>query len=134
MDKILVAVSEANTARFLRSSLEAAGFQVLTAVEGDAAWQVARAAQPALAVVAADASGLGRDLLVRLHADANLAFLPVLIIGEPVPPQSIAEWLMWGADDYIGQPVSARLLSALVHAKLRRGGSDPAAHPTQLLL
>jgi two-component system, OmpR family, phosphate regulon response regulator PhoB len=119
--EILVAESEERTARFLRAALESAEYQVLQATDGDAAMKILRTRKPALVLIAANLPGLSsRQILLRVRADSRLSNLPVILLGDPDSAEESVEWLMLGADDYISKPVSARLLIALVHAKIRR--------------
>ena len=119
--KILVAESEVSTARFLRAALESAEYQVLPASDGDAALKILRTQKTALVLLGANLPGFSsRQILLRVRADSRMGNLPVIILGEPASTEESVEWLMLGADDYITKPVSARLLIALVHAKIRR--------------
>jgi DNA-binding response OmpR family regulator len=121
--EILVAATDMNTAHLINSYLVSTGYPVVLATGADSLWEMIRSKRPALALITADLPGLPQ-ILARVRTDPNLAYLPVLVLGDAASPAQAADWLIRGADDYVRQPVSARLLSALVLAKLRRRGRN----------
>ncbi len=119
--KILVGEAEPRRADLIQSSLEAAGFQVISTTDSASAWEIIQTQDLAIALVDTNLPGLREDnILLRVRADPSLANLPLVILGDAASSEQAVEWLNMGADDYMSRSISPRLLVAEVHGKLRR--------------
>jgi DNA-binding response OmpR family regulator len=121
MDRILVVDDDRDIVRLVRSYLEKAGYQVLTAYDGESALQVLRSEKPQLLILdlmLPDKDGWDVARLVR--ADSNIAATPIIMLTARVEDNDKIVGLEIGADDYITKPFNPREVVARVRALLRR--------------
>lgn len=131
--KILVVDDDPHIVRLVRTYLEQAGFRVITAADGDAAFALMRSERPDLAVLDVmlpKRDGLELTRLVR--SDPVLAATPILLLTARVEDVDRILGLELGADDYVTKPFNPREVVARVKAILRR--SEPSAAPSQPLV
>ena len=99
--------------------LERAGFQVVTAVDGDEALELARSRRPVLAVLdVMMPKRTGYEVLAELRADETLRQLKVILLSARVQESDIARGLDAGADAYLAKPFKAQDLVAKVEELL----------------
>lgn len=121
MTRILVVDDDQKIVRLIRSYLEQAGFQVLTAFDGETALHALRHDQPDLVVLdlmLPDRDGW--DITRIIRADPSLAQTPVIMLTARVEDADKISGLELGADDYITKPFNPREVVARVKAVLRR--------------
>jgi two-component system alkaline phosphatase synthesis response regulator PhoP len=121
MHRILVVDDDPQIVRLARSYLEQAGFEVLTASDGEQALHVARADHPDLLVLdlmLPRRSGL--DVAQVIRKDATLAHLPIIMLTARVEDADRIKGFALGADDYVTKPFNPLELVARVQAVLRR--------------
>jgi DNA-binding response OmpR family regulator len=119
---ILVIDDEARIVKLVRDYLERAGFQVLTARDGETALQVARLERPDLIVLDLMLPGLdGLDVCRRLRQESGV---PIIMLTARVEEADRIVGLELGADDYVTKPFSPRELVARVRATLRRANGQ----------
>ena len=121
MDRILVVDDDRDIVRLVRSYLEKAGFQVLTAHDGESALRVLRSEKPQLVILdlmLPDRDGWDVARLVR--ADSSIAATPIIMLTARVEDNDKIVGLEIGADDYITKPFNPREVVARVRALLRR--------------
>ncbi|MCB9098428.1 MAG: response regulator transcription factor [Anaerolineales bacterium] len=129
MARILVVDDDQKIVRLVRSYLEQAGYQVLTAFDGETALHTLRREKPDLVVLdlmLPDRDGW--DITRIIRADATLAPTPVIMLTARVEDADKLTGLELGADDYITKPFNPREVVARVKAVLRRtttGGAPP---------
>src|SRR5688572_9974443 len=118
MKRILVVDDEPRIVELAKAYLEHAGFEVVSAADGEAALQVARGQVPDLVVLDL---GLpkrdGLDVARALRRDSDV---PIVILTARDDEVDRILGLELGADDYITKPFSPRELVARVRAVLRR--------------
>ena len=115
------------------ADLEGAGFEVVVATDGEAAFAALRAARADIAIVDGRFEGDGLAFCEQLWAE-HPGF-PVLMIG-PNDENLVTKALTTGADDYLVLPLRPAELVARVRAVLRRaphwvgngGHHEPAIH------
>ena len=132
MARILVVDDDKKIVRLVRSYLEQANFQVLTAYDGEGALHIIRRDRPDLVVLdlmLPDRDGWEITRLVR--SDPTLAKLPIVMLTARVEDTDKIIGLELGADDYIAKPFNPREVVARVRAVLRRATDSPA--PLQTL-
>lgn len=130
--RILVADDDPHITRLVRSYLEQAGFQVLTAADGEQALHVIRHDRPDLAVL--DVMMPKRDgfeLVRLLRADATLAGIPILMLTARVEDADKLRGLDLGADDYLTKPFNPQEVVARARALLRRAAG--ALRPSPII-
>jgi two-component system, OmpR family, alkaline phosphatase synthesis response regulator PhoP len=118
MTRILVVDDESNLVELLSDYLTREGFQVLTALDGLTALDLARAQQPDLIVLDVMLPGLdGVEVCRRLRQFSDAYVLMLTARAEEIDK---LVGLAVGADDYMTKPFSPRELVARVKALLRR--------------
>lgn len=124
--RIVVADDEAHIRDVLRGYLEAEGFDVVQAADGDEALRVAREHHPDLVLLDVTMPGLdGVEVLRQLRTESDVYVIMVTARAEELDK---LVGLAVGADDYITKPFSPREVVARVKAVLRRGrGTTPTA-------
>ncbi|MBK8541488.1 MAG: response regulator transcription factor [Ardenticatenia bacterium] len=119
--RILVVDDEPEIVRAVKAYLEQAGFNVLTAFDGESALHAIRRDAPDLAVLDVmlpDRDGWELTRLVR--ADPQLRALPIILLTARIDDTDKIVGLELGADDYITKPFNPREVVARVRALLRR--------------
>ncbi len=127
--RILVVDDDKQIVRLVQSYLERAGYQVLTAYDGESAIHVIRRERPDLVVLdlmLPDRDGWDVTRIVR--SDTDLSRLPIIMLTARVEDTDKIVGLELGADDYVSKPFNPSELVARVRAVLRRveGGPAPA--------
>jgi len=128
--RILVVDDDKSIVKVLQAYLIQAGFQVLTAYDGETALHQLRRERPDLVLL--DLMMPGRDgwEITRLvRADQASSALPIIILTARIEDTDKIVGLELGADDYITKPFNAREVVARVNALLRRSrlGQTPSA-------
>jgi two-component system alkaline phosphatase synthesis response regulator PhoP len=122
MSTILVVDDEPQIAEIAGDFLRKAGFDVITAHDGDEALEMARTAKPALVVLDLRLPGMdGIDVARVLRRGSPV---PIIMLTARVEESDRLRGLELGADDYITKPFSPRELVARVKAVLRRTESS----------
>lgn len=119
--RILVVDDDPSIVRVLRTYLEQARFEVLTAYDGDTVVPILRSQKPALLILdlmLPDRDGW--DLTRTIRADVVLAATPIIMLTARAEDTDKIIGLELGADDYITKPFNAREVVARVRALLRR--------------
>ncbi|GEM_PF-778866 len=118
--KILVADDSSVERAAARVALEAAGYVVTEAVDGQQALEVFTRDRPDLVmldVVMPRLTGLETCRILKAKAQGN--YLPVIMVSTRNSVNARVEGLRSGADDYLGKPYDAEELRARVEALLR---------------
>jgi signal transduction histidine kinase len=117
--RVLLAEDNGDMRTYLQKLLQTAGFEVLTAVDGEEALGMAELLRPDLIltdIMMPKVDGL--QLLASLRADHKLRDIPVLLLSARAGEEAKVEGLAAGANDYLTKPFSARELVARVRANL----------------
>lgn len=126
--KVLLVEDERKIASFIRKGLEAQGFVVTVAADGDEGFALATGAPHDVAVL--DIMLPGRDGLSILRTLRERRIpLPVILLTARGELNERLEGLNLGADDYLTKPFHIEELIARIHAVARR-----AAGTSQSLL
>lgn len=105
MRRILVADDDPDILELVSYNLEAEGFEVLRAVDGDEAWSLARNAAPdvvVLDVMMPERDGL--DVLASLKSHPRTRHIPVVLLTAKATDAEVWEGWRAGADYYITKP------------------------------
>ncbi len=124
--RILVVDDDKEIVRILRAYLEKAGYNVLTAYDGETALHVMRSDRPDLVVLdlmLPDRDGWDITRIVR--GDPALAATPIIMLTARVESDDKILGLDIGADDYIPKPFNPHEVVARVRAVLRRSSEGP---------
>jgi DNA-binding response OmpR family regulator len=123
MPTILIIEDEPELVKVLRSYLEQAGFQVLTAYRGDSGLSTWEHKRPDLVLLDLNLPGMdGLDVAREIRRKSST---PIIMLTARVEETDQLIGLELGADDYITKPFSPRVVVARVRALLRRADSAP---------
>lgn len=115
---ILVVEDEEPVQEAIVTALEASGFEVITASDGQEGLERLRSERPDLVVLdlmLPKIGGMDVCTVIREHSE-----VPIVMLTGLAAEDDRVEGLTRGADDYITKPFRARELAARVRAVLRR--------------
>jgi two-component system cell cycle response regulator len=118
--RILVVDDHEDNVEVLRARLEARGYEVEGANDGQSALDTVHRFVPDLIlldVMMPDMDGL--EVVRRLKADRNLPFIPVIMQTALDSTERMVAGLEAGADDYVTKPINFAELEARVRSLLR---------------
>jgi DNA-binding response OmpR family regulator len=122
MPKILIIEDEQELIRVVRSYLEKAGFEVISATRGDTGLTTWENTRPDLVILDLNLPGKdGLDVAREMRRQANT---PIIMLTARIEEADRLIGLELGADDYITKPFSPREVVARVRAVLRRAGGE----------
>jgi two-component system, OmpR family, alkaline phosphatase synthesis response regulator PhoP len=117
--KVLVADDEPHLLRLVKFRLEREGYEVLTAIDGEAALEIARNEQPDLCVLdVMMPKRSGFDVLRELRSDDTCAGMKVIMLTARAQDRDVDVGFSLGADDYITKPFSPQELRVRIGAHL----------------
>ena len=128
--RILVVDDEPRYVRAMQANLEARGYEVLAAQNGQTAIELARRQQPDLILLDIRMPGLdGHEVCRRIR---EFSSVPVIMLTALSDEVNKVKGLDTGADDYVTKPFSIVELLARVRAALRRAelSKQPETNPT----
>jgi len=123
--KILVVDDEPDALELIKFNLKAAGYDVVTADDGDEALKKARSLLPALIILdlmLPEVDGL--EVCKILRRDQRVSATPIIMLTAKAAEIDRVLGLELGADDYVTKPFSPRELVLRVKRLLRQ---DPTA-------
>ena len=119
---ILVADDDADVRELVVFRLARAGWEVVTAADGEEAIELALARRPELCVIdVMMPKHDGFEVTERVRASAELAATKVLLLTASVHDSAVERGFAAGADDYINKPFTAERLLEQVSAALDHG-------------
>jgi DNA-binding response OmpR family regulator len=123
MSTILIIEDEPELVKVLRSYLEQAGFNVLTAYRGDSGLSTWEHKRPDLVILDLNLPVMdGLDVAREIRRKSET---PIIMLTARVEETDQLIGLELGADDYITKPFSPRIVVARVRALLRRTSTKP---------
>jgi len=128
-ETILVADDDPAIVMLLRATLESDGFRVVTASNGNAALDLARAERPALLLLdwqMPGASGVEVTRALRSDANSEVRAVPVVLITAQSGAENTAAGFAAGVTDYLTKPFRPAHVRARVRAWLLRRAESPA--------
>lgn len=115
---VLTVEDESRISRYLRSSLQMAGYDVLVANDGVQALEQVQAYQPDLILLDLGLPHMnGYEVLERVRQTSDV---PVIVLTALDTEDDKVKALMMGADDYVAKPFGNRELQARIISVLRR--------------
>ncbi|CEP36299.1 MULTISPECIES: response regulator transcription factor [Halomonadaceae] len=119
MAKVLVVDDEPNIVLSLEFLMEQAGFEVVTAEDGEQALARVNDSQPDLLLLDISLPGIsGFDVLEQLRGKEATAQLPIIMLTAHGRDVEREKGMALGADDYITKPFSTQSLVEKVKALL----------------
>jgi DNA-binding response OmpR family regulator len=121
MNRILLVEDEQHLANGLRFNLEAEGYAVEIAGDGESALELLLQPTPNFDVVVLDVMLPGKDgFEVASELRAAGQFVPILMLTARGHPEDVLRGFETGADDYLPKPFELRILLARLGGLLRR--------------
>src|SRR5258705_5929059 len=118
--RILVVDDHEDNIELLRARLEARGYEVFGANDGQAALDQVEEVRPDLILLDVMMPRMdGMEVVRRLKSNKNLPFIPVIMQTALDSTENKVEGLDAGADDYITKPINFAELEARVNSLLR---------------
>ena len=122
--KILVVDDEPQIIKVLKGYLEKAGFQVVTAGDGQMALQLFQREKPDFVILDLNLPGMdGLEICTAIRRESNV---PILMLTARVEEADRIIGLELGADDYVIKPFSPREVVTRVRTILRRVDAHPS--------
>src|SRR3954451_17477623 len=130
--KILVVDDEPDVVQLIEYNLKGAGYDVITAQDGEEALKKARSSSPDLIILDLMLPQIeGLDVCKILRRDATTADIPIVMLTAKASEPDRVLGLELGADDYVTKPFSPREL-VLRAKRLLRTESPRAQHAEQM--
>ena len=126
--KVLIADDEPDIRELLQYNLSAAGFEVILAKDGDEALDKAKKNKPDLIlldVMMPKKSGV--EVCKILRSQIQFSETLIVMLTALNDDGSVVKGLETGADDYIGKPVSPKVLISRLQALFRRQNKPESA-------
>jgi len=118
--RILVVDDNANNVEILRMRLESHGYEVVTAVDGEAGLVAVHEQIPDLILLDIMMPKLdGVEVCRRIRADNSLPFIPIILVTAKSDPKDVVAALEAGGDEFLTKPVDHAALVARVKSMLR---------------
>jgi two-component system, cell cycle response regulator len=106
--------------RVMRRFLEATGYVIFEAGDGEEALRLAARERPDVILLDRQIPRLdGYGVLASLQTDPELGEVPVVLVTSHGEPAEVADGLSRGAHDYLRKPFEQQELVARVHAAMR---------------
>ncbi len=119
MTTILIVDDSPTETHVIRTELEKAGFEVLTAAEGETGLKVARESHPDAVIMDVVMPGVnGFQATRQLRRDPDTASIPVIMVTSKDQPTDRVWGMRQGAVAYLTKPVSGNDLVAKIREVL----------------
>jgi adenylate cyclase len=117
---ILIADDNEANREILGRLLEARGYDLLMASDGEEALACARSKLPDLVLLDIMMPKMdGFEVCQRLKADKNLPFMPIILVTARADSKDVVRGLEAGGDEYVTKPIDQAALVARVRSALR---------------
>jgi adenylate cyclase len=118
--RILVVDDNATNIKILQTRLASAGYDVVTAIDGEEALVAAHATAPDLILLDIMMPRLdGIEVCKRLRADPQFPFTPIILVTALSESRDVIAGLEAGGDEYLTKPIDHGALLARVRSMLR---------------
>ena len=118
--RILVVDDNPTNVKILRTRLASAGYDVVTAADGEQALVTARETTPDLILLDVMMPRLdGMEVCRRLRADPDFPFTPIVLVTALSETKDVIAGLEAGGDEYLTKPIDHGALLARVRSVLR---------------
>jgi two-component system cell cycle response regulator len=118
--RILIVDDHEDNVEVIRARLEARGYRIESAADGEEALERVRCSPPDLILLDVMMPRIdGMEVARRIKADESLPFIPIIMQTALDTVQHKVEGLDAGADDYVTKPINFAELEARVKSMLR---------------
>ena len=127
--KVFLVVEDFEDSRFMmRRLLEMAGYQVLEASDGEQAVKIAVDARPSLILMDLSLPKLdGLSATREIRKRRLLRKIPIVAVSAHDSPQTRAEALAAGCNEYVTKPIDFDILNSVLERYLKESPSPPGA-------
>ncbi len=116
---VLIADDEPSVRMLVQATIEADGYKVLEASDGDEAWVLIQEQRPSLVLLDVMMPGrTGLEILGSITSDPDLVDTKVILLTASAQKSDIDAGLIAGADFYLTKPFSPRDLRSKVDEAL----------------
>jgi len=116
---VLIADDEPSVRMLVQATIEADGYKVLEASDGDEAWVLIQEQRPSLVLLDVMMPGrTGLEILGSIKSDPDLVDTKVILLTASAQKSDIDAGLIAGADFYLTKPFSPRDLRSKVDEAL----------------
>jgi CheY-like chemotaxis protein len=130
MNKILVVEDEVITSDLLRRYFEMVGYDVVSALNGTTALEIAREQKPEVVILDIMLPDMdGYEICRQLRSDERTRRIPIIFLTQKDERRDRLDGLGLGADDYITKPFDVEELRLRVHNIIARMGGTPLVDP-----
>lgn len=120
-ETILVVDDEADILELVKVTLEKEKYQVICAVSGEKALEMASSKRPDIIVLDLMLPGIdGLEVARRLKNKPGTTEIPIIMLTAKGEESDVITGLELGADDYVTKPFSPKILNARIRSVLRR--------------
>lgn len=128
---VLVADDEVNLLLLLKDNFEEHGFDVITAANGEEAYQKSVAEKPDMIILDVEMPKLnGLQVCEKIRKTEELKTVPILIFSAYAQPEDVKKGFALGADDYIPKPFKIRdLIDTVYHLFKERQKKSEGGNP-----
>ncbi len=117
--RILVVEDHEDNRQILRDLLDASGFEMIEAHDGESAHPIAAAEKPDLILMDIQLPGIdGYEATRRIKGDPALKAIPIIVVTSYALSGDEAKARSAGCDDYVAKPYSPRQLLAMIRRYL----------------
>lgn len=125
--KVLIADDEPDIRELLRYNLAAEGYEVVEAKNGEEALDLAKKINPDLVLLdVMMPKKTGTEVCMLLRSQTQFKNTLIVMLTALNDDGSVIKGLETGADDYIGKPVSPKVLVSRIKALFRRQQKPPS--------
>jgi sigma-B regulation protein RsbU (phosphoserine phosphatase) len=117
---ILIVEDNPSSMEIMQVRLEASGYQVITATDGEAGLEAAKSSLPDLILLDLMMPRMdGLEVSRRLKSNHQLPFIPIIMVTAKTDTKDVIAGLEAGGDEYLTKPVDHGSLVARVTSMLR---------------
>jgi len=128
--KILIVDDDQTILKIEEYNLKKAGYEVITAVNGEEAIRKVQEEKPDLVILDVSMPLMdGYEVCQKIREDRLKSHIPVIMLSVKKEIEDKVKGLKIGADDYIVKPFNPQELLARVEVNLRRSTDDIQANP-----
>ncbi len=130
MNKLLVVEDEVITSDLLRRYFEMVGYEVVSALTGASAIEMALEQQPEVIILDIMLPDMdGYEICRRLRSEERTRLIPIIFLTQKDERRDRLDGLSLGADDYVTKPFDVEELRLRVHNIIIRMGGTPLVDP-----
>jgi CheY-like chemotaxis protein len=124
MGKVLIVDDNATNLKLVRYVVEAAGYEVTTAIDAESALAALARAKPDVILMDVQLPGVdGLELTRRIKANPETAGVAIIAVTAYAMKGDREKALEAGCDDYVTKPIDTRALPAVIDRYTRRAAT-----------